>query len=94
MDAFKPPCPLSGATPLVVASTLLVPGYIDAYEVEQIAGFIASIHPKIPYSLLVFHPQFIMSDLPISPRKLVFSCYDAAKKQGLKHVRIGNQHLL
>jgi pyruvate formate lyase activating enzyme len=80
--------------PLVVASTLLVPGYIDAYEVEQIAGFIASINPDIPYSLLVFHPQFIMSDLPISPRKLVFSCYDAAKKQGLKHVRIGNQHLL
>lgn len=80
--------------PPVVANTLLVPGYIDEDEVEKIATFIASINPDIPYSLLVFHPQFLMSDLPISPRKLVYACYDAAKKQGLTRVRIGNKHLL
>ena len=77
-----------------MANTLLVPGYIDEEEVEKIAIFIASINPDIPYSLLVFHPQFLMSDLPISPRKLVYACYDAAKKQGLTRLRIGNKDLL
>ncbi|MBM3149336.1 MAG: radical SAM protein, partial [Chloroflexi bacterium] len=50
--------------PLVVASTLLVPGYVDAQEVSQIASFIASFDPTIPYALLGFHPHFYMPDLP------------------------------
>jgi len=40
--------------PLVMASTLLVPGYIVKDEVYQIARFIAAINPGIPYSLLPF----------------------------------------
>ena len=36
--------------PLLIASTLLVPGYIDAREVGAIAGFIAGLNPDIPYS--------------------------------------------
>ena len=40
--------------PLLVASTLLVPGYIDEEEVGKIARFIASVDPAIPYSLLAF----------------------------------------
>ena len=34
--------------PLLIASTLLVPGYIDADEVGRIAGFIAGLNPSIP----------------------------------------------
>jgi pyruvate formate lyase activating enzyme len=79
--------------PLLVASTLLVPGYIDAREVENIARFIAAIDDSIPYSLLAFHPQFYMSDLKATSRKQADECLQAAKAH-LKNVRIGNIHLL
>jgi pyruvate formate lyase activating enzyme len=38
--------------PLVIASTLLVPGYVDADEVGRIARFIAQHNPDIPHSCL------------------------------------------
>jgi pyruvate formate lyase activating enzyme len=79
--------------PLLTATTLLVPYYVDAQEVEKIAEFIASHNPDIPYSLLVFHPAAFMSDLPITPIEQVRDCYLAAKKH-LTRVNIGNKHLL
>jgi pyruvate formate lyase activating enzyme len=79
--------------PVLTATTLLVPYYVDEREVEQIASFIAEINPAIPYSLLVFHPSYCMRDLPITPRAQVFKCYEAAKRH-LQHVNIGNQQLL
>jgi len=80
--------------PFLVASTLLVPGYIDKEEVARIASFIASLNPEIPYSLLGFHPQFFMSDLPATSRRVAYECLEAAKEAGVKRVRIGNLHLL
>ncbi|MBI5418672.1 MAG: radical SAM protein [Deltaproteobacteria bacterium] len=80
--------------PLLVASTLLVPGYVDEEEVKGIAGFLASLDPAIPYSLLAFHPHFYMSDLPRTPGDLARECLRAARDAGLANVRIGNVHLL
>ena len=79
--------------PLLTASTLLVPGYVDADEVERIAEFIASVNPEIPYTLLAFYPQYVMRDLPTTSRKQAYECREAAKKH-LNNVRIGNVHLL
>lgn len=80
--------------PFLVASTLLVPGYIDKEEVSGIAAFIASLNPDIPYALLAFHPQFMMNDLPPTSRRHAEECLAVAKAQGLKNVRVGNLHLL
>lgn len=80
--------------PLLVANTLLVPGYIDAEEVRLLARCIASIDRNIPYSLLAFHPQFHMADLPVTSRELAERCLDAAREEGLSRVRLGNVHLL
>lgn len=80
--------------PLLVASTLLVPGYVDENEVYEIAKFIANINPSIPYRLLAFYPHFYMEDLPLISKTLAYNCLDAAKKAGLKRVSIGNIHLL
>jgi pyruvate formate lyase activating enzyme len=80
--------------PLLVASTLLVPGYIDEQEIRSLAGFVASICPEIPYSLLAYYPQFYMSDLPLLPRSLAERCLEAAREEGLQRVRLGNLHLL
>lgn len=80
--------------PLAAASTLLVPGYVDEHEVRKIAEFIASVNPEVPYSLLAFHPEYLMNDLPPTPRSLARRCYEAALEAGLTRVRIGNVHLL
>lgn len=80
--------------PLVTASTLLVPGYVDADEVADIAGFIAKLNPSIPYSLLAFHPQHLFSDLPRTSRRQAEDCLQAAREAGLRRVRLGNTHLL
>ncbi len=80
--------------PVLIANTLLVPGYIDENEVNALARFIAALDPDIPYSLLAFHPQFYMSDLPLTPKSLAESCFQVARDAGLNNVRIGNIHLL
>ena len=80
--------------PLLVASTLLVPGYVMEDEVAAIARFIASLNPDIPYALLGFHPDFCMRDLPVTSRRHAMTCKEAAEAAGLRNVRIGNMHLL
>lgn len=80
--------------PPLIASTLLVPGYIDEVEVRGIARFIASLDVTIPYTLLAFSPQFFMNDLPQTSRALAHHCLAVAREAGLKRVRIGNVHLL
>jgi len=79
--------------PLLTASTLLVPGYVDAMEVENLAQFIAEVNPQIPYTLLAFCPQYRMNDMPTTSRKQATECLEVAKKSLVK-VRIGNVHLL
>ncbi|MEW6744793.1 MAG: radical SAM protein [Planctomycetota bacterium] len=80
--------------PLLIASTLLVPGYVEADQVGRIARFIASLDPTIPYALLAFRPAFEMSDLPCTSRQQAESCLAAARDAGLVRLRVGNLHLL
>jgi pyruvate formate lyase activating enzyme len=80
--------------PPVVASTLLVPGYIDAEEVSHIARFIAEQNPNIPYALLAFAPQFYFYDLPTTSVQQAEEAEAAARDAGLARVRVGNLHLL
>jgi len=81
-------------TPLLVVSTLLVPGYVEKDQIEQIANFLVEIDPTIPYSLLAFYPAFVIDDLPTTSRKQAEECYNVAKEAGLENVWIGNKHLL
>jgi pyruvate formate lyase activating enzyme len=80
--------------PFLIASTLVVPGYIDKAEISRIAGFIASLSPDIPYALLAFQPQFMMTDLPPTSRRHAEECLEAAKMEGLTNVRLGNIRLI
>jgi pyruvate formate lyase activating enzyme len=79
--------------PVLNATTLLVPEYVNVDEVEDIASFISEINDEIPYSLLVFYPNFMMVDMPITPLKQVIECYKVARKY-LKNVYVGNLHLI
>jgi pyruvate formate lyase activating enzyme len=80
--------------PLVVASTLLVPGYVDAEEVSRLAAFIATLDPDIPYTLLAFAPHFAMGDLPRTSHRHAEEALAAARAAGLRSVRLANRHLL
>jgi pyruvate formate lyase activating enzyme len=80
--------------PMLIASTLLVPGYVDEKEVAGIAGYLAELNPEIPYSLLAFYPHFHLQDLPTTSRTHALRCKEVAEGAGLKRVHIGNLHLL
>ena len=80
--------------PFLIAGTLLIPGYIDEQEVSDIAKFIASLDPNIPYALPTFHPDFLMADLSTTSLQHAEQYLKAAKESGLRRVRLGNIHLL
>ena len=80
--------------PLLIASTVLVPGYIDEAEIQGLARFIASINRDIPYCLLAFCPHFYLSDMPVTSKTQAERCLTAAREEGLTTVRLGNIHLL
>lgn len=79
--------------PEMSACTLMVPGYTNHEEVEQIAKFVSSINREIPYSLLIFHGDYQMRDLGITPRKQAERSLRVAKKY-LENVHLGNKFLL
>ncbi|NHJ40633.1 MAG: radical SAM protein [Asgard group archaeon] len=81
-------------TPLLIASTLLIPGYIDEDQVRKIAKYLVKINPTIPYSLLAFYPAFVIDDLPTTSLEHARRCYKAAEEEGLTNIWIGNSHLL
>jgi len=80
--------------PFLIASTLLVPGYVDEQEVDRIARFVSALDPHIPYSLLGFHPAFYLNDLPVTSRTHALRCQEIARSAGLTRVHIGNKHML
>ena len=80
--------------PLFTVSTLLVPGYVDEHEVRMIARFLADLDPSIPYSLLAFHPDYLLTDLPPTSKRHAEECVKAAREEGLENVSIGNYWLL
>lgn len=80
--------------PLLVVSTLLVPGYVDLREVESIATYLASVDPGIPYILLAFHPTHLMRDLPTTSYDHAIKALKIARDSGLREVYIGNEWLL
>lgn len=80
--------------PFLIASTLLVPGYVDEQEVAGIAAFIARLNPDIPYRLLAFYPEFYLRDLPTTSKRYALRCQEAAWNAGLGRVSVGNVHLL
>jgi len=80
--------------PLLVVSTLLIPGYIDEFEITEMARFLSSVNKNIPWSFLGFYPHFYFSDLPRTSRKYVDMALQIAKDYGIKNTHVGNVHLL
>jgi pyruvate formate lyase activating enzyme len=80
--------------PPLVVSTLLIPGYLDAKEVKNIATFLTGLDSSIPYTHLAFYPHFEMHDIHPTSRKEANRCLKVAREAGLERVKLGNTHLL
>ncbi len=72
-------------------TTLLIPGENDSdSELKQIAEFLVSINPSIPWHITAFHPDYQMLDKKPTPPETLWRAYEIGKKAGLNFVYAGN----
>ena len=72
-------------------TTLIIPTYNDSKkELEDIANFLVSISPDIPWHISAFHPEYKMLDIPTTAHNTLTRAYAIGKKAGLKYIYVGN----
>jgi pyruvate formate lyase activating enzyme len=75
----------------VEVTTLVIHGLNDSRaELKQVAEFLVSVSPDLPWHLSAFHPDFRMLDRPRTPTPTLAAAYDIGKAAGLRHVYTGN----
>jgi len=72
----------------VEVTTLVVPDE-NENEVEEIAKWLSSVDPKIPYHISRFFPRYKFSGREPTPPETMYRLHDIAKKY-LKYVYLGN----
>lgn len=75
----------------VEVTTLVIPGLNDSTaELTEIAEFVASIDPSMPWHVTAFYPTYKMTDRPPTPVQSLRKARDIGLKAGLKNVYEGN----
>ena len=73
--------------------TLVVPGFNDSSEeLGQIAEFIASVSPNIPWHVTAFRPDYKMTDRGPTTLAHLLRAVDAGRGAGLHFIYAGNAH--
>ncbi|MCX7804186.1 MAG: AmmeMemoRadiSam system radical SAM enzyme [Planctomycetota bacterium] len=73
--------------------TLIVPGFNDSEaELSDIAGFLASLSPDIPWHVTAFFPTYRHTDAPPTPVEKLAGAVEIGRKAGLRYVYAGNVH--
>lgn len=76
----------------VEVTTLIIPGYNDSpEELAQIASFLASIDPALPWHVTGFYPSYRMSAVPPTSADVLFQARAIGLDNGLLHVYTGNR---
>lgn len=71
--------------------TLVVPGFNDTdAELRDIAGFVASVSPDIPWHVTAFHPDYRMTGSPPTPIRTLMRAAGIGREAGLRFVYAGN----
>jgi pyruvate formate lyase activating enzyme len=71
--------------------TLVVPGFNDsADELMDMARFITSVSPDIPWHVTAFHPDYKMIDPPPTSIKTLIKAAEIGQEAGLNFVYAGN----
>lgn len=72
-------------------TTLVIPGENDSpAELRQLAEFIASISPEIPWHVSRFHPDYKYRSKDWTPADTIFEAAEIGKAAGLEYVYAGN----
>ncbi len=75
----------------VEVTTLVVPDLNDGdQELGDIARFIASVSPEVPWHISRFHPDYEYDQAPATPLETLRRACLLGKKAGLKYIYIGN----
>lgn len=75
----------------VEVTTLLIPGYNDSQdELQEIARFIKSVSPDIPWHISRFHPTYRLIHAPTTPASSIKRAREIGYEQGLRFVYLGN----
>ncbi len=75
----------------VEITTLIIPGENDSdAELKDIATFITSLSPDIPWHISRFHPEYEFTEREPTPIATLRRAYDIGKKCGLRYVYMGN----
>ena len=75
----------------VEVTTLVIPTLNDSEEeLRQIARFIRSVGPEIPWHVTAFHPDYTMLDKPRTPVETLRQAREIGLEEGLRYVYSGN----
>jgi pyruvate formate lyase activating enzyme len=71
--------------------TLVVPGFNDAEsELREIARFLVSVSPDIPWHVTAFHPDYKMTDRGPTTARTIRRAAELGLAEGLRYVYAGN----
>ncbi len=71
--------------------TLIVPGFNDSEaELREIARFIVSVSPDIPWHVTAFHPDYKMTEPPPTSARQLIRAAELGAGEGLRFVYAGN----
>lgn len=74
-------------------TTLIIPTLNDSTrELQQIAEFISSIDPAIPWHISRFYPCYQLQNVPPTPPETIEKAWEIGIKAGLKYVYTGNSY--
>lgn len=72
--------------------TLLVPGFNDSdAEVRDMARFIRSVSPDIPWHVTAFHPDYRMREPASTSARALIHAVEIGYAEGLRYVYAGNR---
>jgi pyruvate formate lyase activating enzyme len=75
----------------VEVTTLIIPDHNDSEkDLSDIAGFINSVAPAIPWHVTQFYPTYKLTDKPRTPVKTLRRAREIGFEAGLKYVYEGN----
>jgi len=71
---------------------LVIPGYNDSQdEIEQFSNWVHDdLSPNVPVHFTRFHPDYLMTDVPITPADIMIHCRTIGIEAGLEYVYTGN----
>ena len=75
----------------VEVTTLVIPGINDSdTELKEIADFLCSLSPEIPWHISRFYPAHEMSNVPVTPVDTLHRAAAIGKDAGLHYIYAGN----